>query len=330
MHTVRPRRAAENWQCPGTNTSPRRCCSQLHHWQSAPSPSKGKSKFSRATSTWWLSPLLQSHPRVHPPELVPRVAGNSLIAPVQAGGDVALHILHPVMGEVPHQHLPPQIQDFIHDMPQSVEEITFISLGNTQMRRFSGQTRRHGVTTEEQRASPVYPLCAGHSEDRLSINKLSPLALKRTHFSTSFHPVSRCCSPAQESKPNFISQAPQNTHHVTGSWWRLHTRVWPDLWLYILCFPFHLKSSFFSSTQFYCPSRLQLTSTCLRKSSLTALAHMLFSLLWSMAACNQSQFKGKSYFSITSCVLILMLYCCPSEAGYIEDSNAHLLINFHC
>ena len=88
--------------------------------------------------------------------------------------------------------------------------------------------------------------------------------------------------------------------------------------------------SFFSFIQFYCPSRVQLTSNCLRKSSLTALAHMLFSLLWSTAACNESQFKGKSYFWITSCVLVLMLYSFPSEAGYIKDSNARSLINFHC
>ena len=92
----------------------------------------------------------------------------------------------------------------------------------------------HGVTTEEQRARPVYPLCAGPSEDRLCIN---------SHFPTPFHPVSQCCSPAQESKSNFASQAPQSTHHVTRSWWHLHTWVWPDLWLYILYFPFHLKSS---------------------------------------------------------------------------------------
>lgn len=57
----------------------------------------------------------------------------SLIAPVQAGSNVALHILHPVMGQMAHQHLPPQIQDFIHDVPQPVEEIAFISLGRTQM-----------------------------------------------------------------------------------------------------------------------------------------------------------------------------------------------------
>jgi hypothetical protein len=30
---------------------------------------------------------------------------------------VALHILHPVMGKMADQHLPPQIQNFIHDVP---------------------------------------------------------------------------------------------------------------------------------------------------------------------------------------------------------------------
>lgn len=56
----------------------------------------------------------------------------SLIAPVQAGGNVTLHILHPVVGQMAHQHLPAQIQDFIHDVPQPMEEIAFISLGSTQ------------------------------------------------------------------------------------------------------------------------------------------------------------------------------------------------------
>lgn len=37
------------------------------------------------------------------------------------------------MGEMAHQHLPPQIQDFIHDVPEPVEEIAFISLRNMQM-----------------------------------------------------------------------------------------------------------------------------------------------------------------------------------------------------
>lgn len=84
---------------------------------------------------------------------------------------MALHILHPIMGEMPHKHLPPQIQDFIHDVPQPVEEIAFISLGNTQMRKFNDQSLRHGVTTEEMGGSPAYPLCAGHSVDRFSINR---------------------------------------------------------------------------------------------------------------------------------------------------------------
>ena len=163
-------------------------------WCSAPSvtvctkPPKGEN----GESFLWCFPEVRAHGASHPVAVTPLCTptrarpcggGYSLVAPVQAGGDVTLHVLHPVMGEVPHQHLPPQIQDFIHDMPQSVEEITFISLGNTQMYRFSGQTLRHGVTTEEQRPRPVYPLCAGHSEDRLCINKLSPRVLKHTHFS---------------------------------------------------------------------------------------------------------------------------------------------------
>ncbi|KAK2492362.1 hypothetical protein MC885_000089 [Smutsia gigantea] len=37
---------------------------------------------------------------------------------LSAGGNVALHILHPVLCQMAHQHLPPQIQDFIHDVPQ--------------------------------------------------------------------------------------------------------------------------------------------------------------------------------------------------------------------
>lgn len=47
---------------------------------------------------------------------------------------MSLHILHPVMGKMANQHLAPQIQDFIHDVPQPVEEITFIPLRNMQRR----------------------------------------------------------------------------------------------------------------------------------------------------------------------------------------------------
>lgn len=47
---------------------------------------------------------------------------------------MSLHILHPVMGKMANKHLAPQIQDFIHDVPQPVEEITFISLRSMQRR----------------------------------------------------------------------------------------------------------------------------------------------------------------------------------------------------
>ena len=145
MHTVRPHRAVENWQYPGTHTSPRRCGCQLYQWQSALSPPKEKTGkassgvFQRYKHTVAHTSVAVT-PSCAPTGARPCGGGYSLVAPVQAGGDVALHVLHPVMGEVPHQHLPPQIQYFIHDMPQAVEEITFVSLGNTQMRRFSGQT----------------------------------------------------------------------------------------------------------------------------------------------------------------------------------------------
>lgn len=111
------------------------------------------------------------------------------------------------------------------------------------MQRFSGQTLRHGVTTEEWDRDPFTLYVLGTLKTDFFINKLSPQVLKHTHFSASFHPVSQCCSPAQESKSHFASQARQDTHHVTGSWWRLHTWAWPDLWLYVLYFPVHLKPS---------------------------------------------------------------------------------------
>lgn len=33
----------------------------------------------------------------------------SLIPPVQSGSDVALHVLHPVVGKMADEHLPPQV-----------------------------------------------------------------------------------------------------------------------------------------------------------------------------------------------------------------------------
>lgn len=53
---------------------------------------------------------------------------NSLVAPVQSRRDVLLDVPHAVMGEVAHQHLPPQVQDFIHHVPKSVEQIPLILL----------------------------------------------------------------------------------------------------------------------------------------------------------------------------------------------------------
>ena len=126
---------------------------------------------SRDMTAQWLTRGPQSHLWCSATRARPLSGQYSLVAPVQAGGDVALHILHPVVGEMPHKHLPPQVQDFIHDVPQPVEEIAFISLGDTQMRKFNGQSRRHGVTTEETGGSPAYPLCAGHAVHRFSMNR---------------------------------------------------------------------------------------------------------------------------------------------------------------
>ena len=162
--TVRPHRAVENWQHPGTHTSPRRCGCQLHQWQSALSPPKEKTGkassgvFQRYEHTVAHTSVAVT-PSCVPTRAHPCGGGYSLVAPVQAGGDVALHVLHPVMGEVPHQHLPPQIQDFIHDMPQAVEEITFISLGNTQMWRFSSQTLDTGLPQRAEGESHLPSMC---------------------------------------------------------------------------------------------------------------------------------------------------------------------------
>lgn len=39
-----------------------------------------------------------------------------------------LDVPHAVMGKVAHQHLPPQVQDFIHHVPKSVEQIPLVLL----------------------------------------------------------------------------------------------------------------------------------------------------------------------------------------------------------
>lgn len=73
------------------------------------------------------------HPGSRPAPGVPRGEGGySLVAPVEARGDVALHVLRAVMSQVAQQHLPPQVQHLVHDVPQPVEEVALVPLGNTQ------------------------------------------------------------------------------------------------------------------------------------------------------------------------------------------------------
>lgn len=58
---------------------------------------------------------------------------HSLIAPVQTSSDVSLDVLHSVMGEMANKDLPPQVQDFIHYVPQPVKEIPLIPLWDKNM-----------------------------------------------------------------------------------------------------------------------------------------------------------------------------------------------------
>lgn len=53
---------------------------------------------------------------------------HSLVAPVQSGCDVLLDVPHAVVGQVTHQHLPPQVQDLVHHVPQPVEQIPLVLL----------------------------------------------------------------------------------------------------------------------------------------------------------------------------------------------------------
>lgn len=71
---------------------------------------------------------LKSNPPLHPHTPSHYDPFNSLVAPVQSGGDVLLDVPHAVVGEVAYQHLPPQVQDFIHHVPKSVEQIPLILL----------------------------------------------------------------------------------------------------------------------------------------------------------------------------------------------------------
>lgn len=70
--------------------------------------------------------------RKHSPTAIIAIAclksEDSLVAPVQSGRDVLLDVPHAVVGEVAHQHLPSQVQDFIHHVPKSVEQIPLLLL----------------------------------------------------------------------------------------------------------------------------------------------------------------------------------------------------------
>lgn len=58
---------------------------------------------------------------------------HSLVAPVQTSCDVSLDILHSIMGEMANKDLPPQVEDFIHYVPQPVKEIPLIPLWDKNM-----------------------------------------------------------------------------------------------------------------------------------------------------------------------------------------------------
>ena len=66
----------------------------------------------------------------------------SLVAPVQSGCDVLLDIPHTVMSKVANQHLPSQVQDFIHHVPKPVEQIPLILLQEVKMLRGERESRK--------------------------------------------------------------------------------------------------------------------------------------------------------------------------------------------
>lgn len=56
----------------------------------------------------------------------------SLVAPVQADGDVSLDVPALVLGQVTRQQLPPQVDELHHHMAELVEEIHSVLLGEKQ------------------------------------------------------------------------------------------------------------------------------------------------------------------------------------------------------
>lgn len=54
------------------------------------------------------------------------------------------------MGEVAHQHLPPQVQDFIHHVPKSVEQIPLILLREQETVGRDGERKNEWRSTGSQ------------------------------------------------------------------------------------------------------------------------------------------------------------------------------------
>lgn len=51
-----------------------------------------------------------------------------LIAPVEAYGDVTLDLANLILGQVAREHLPPEIDQLVHNVTQFIEEVHFILL----------------------------------------------------------------------------------------------------------------------------------------------------------------------------------------------------------
>lgn len=132
------------------------------------------------------------------------------------------------------------------------------------------------ATTEHREGKSCYPLCARHSVDRLTLpscpqahsllymllfNCMTLLSCPRIHLHFSDSSTQTLCVP--------VSSLGLQTR---GS------RTVPP-------FPPQELLSL-ALSKFYRPSRLHLTSTSVRKSSLTTLAHILVALLSTTAVCN--------------------------------------------
>lgn len=65
------------------------------------------------------------------------LCGFSLIAPVQADGDVSLYVPTLVLGQVTRQQLPPQVDELHHDEAELVEQLYLVLLVGTEGQCYS-------------------------------------------------------------------------------------------------------------------------------------------------------------------------------------------------